>query len=309
MFNIAFPFTISVPLSLGFHFDSICSHPFPGPILTARGVLLTLAIGIVIIILVNYLIPIQWSNGQEVAWLVLSAAWLLNLCPQIIAPVLRKTLTGAFNLPQAGYMRIGGIVLIPEGMQVVPPPIVDLVMGCVKHLPHIWAEGNPPLPKRLTPAPAVLPHQLAVWKVVNYERIKKDYIIKEVPALWSLKPQTLYIRMSPRMYSKMNPVIWSQSNDKRRFITDVGMFALAFPIALLLPFGAIAVSWQWIYIQNLRIEDIVACSGKKPWGKLQSCVGYWVCFGMRGIILCKSHEVKIRMLSVCIIWEEKIMQV
>ena len=40
-------------------------------------------------------------------------------------------------------------------------------------------------------------------------------------------------------------------------------------------------------------------------GKVQSCVGYRVCFGMRGILLYKSHDVNIRMLSVCIIWEEK----
>jgi len=30
-----------------------------------------------------------------------------------------------------------------------------------------------------------------------------------------------------------------------------------------------------------------------------------VCFGMRGIVLCKSRDVEIRMLSVCIIQEEK----
>jgi hypothetical protein len=55
-------------------------------------------------------------------------------------------------------------------------------------------------------------------------------------------PQTLYIRMSPQTCSEMNPIIRSLSNDKRRVITDVGIFALAFPCPLLLPFGAIAVS-------------------------------------------------------------------
>jgi len=53
---------------------------------------------VIIIILVEYLIPIQWSNGQEVAWYVLPTAWRLNLCPGIIATVPREMLTSAFNL-------------------------------------------------------------------------------------------------------------------------------------------------------------------------------------------------------------------
>jgi hypothetical protein len=85
--------------------------------LTSLGVLLTLAIVIVIgiartapstawrsgirpvviiSILIDYFILIQWSNGQEVAWLVLPAAWWLNLCPEIISSVPRETLGGAF---------------------------------------------------------------------------------------------------------------------------------------------------------------------------------------------------------------------
>jgi hypothetical protein len=92
---------------------------------------------VIIIILIDYLIPIQWSNGQGVAWLVLPAAWRLNLCPEIIATVLREMLTGAFNLPRAGCPRIGAIDLISEGTGVVAPPIVHLVAGFVKHLHHI----------------------------------------------------------------------------------------------------------------------------------------------------------------------------
>jgi hypothetical protein len=92
---------------------------------------------VIIIILVDYLVPFQWSNGQEVAWLVRPAAWWLNLCPEIIPTITREMLAGAFNLLQAGYLRIGAIDLIPEGMEVVPPPIVHLIVGFVKHLPHI----------------------------------------------------------------------------------------------------------------------------------------------------------------------------
>jgi len=201
-FNNSFPFTVSLPLPLSFPLPILCSLPFPCPFLTALRVLLTFAIVIVIaiartapstarrsgigpvliiIILVDYLIPIQWSNGQEVAWLVLSAAWWLHLCPEIIATVSREMLAGGFNLSRAGCLRIGAIDLIPKGPGVVPPPIVHLIAGFVKHLPHIWAERCTPLPKRWTPPPAVGPYQLELWKVASCDWIKKDYIIKEIP--------------------------------------------------------------------------------------------------------------------------------
>jgi hypothetical protein len=50
---------------------------------------------LIIIILVDYLIPIQWYNSQEVAWLVLPAAWWLNLWAEIIATEPREMLNGA----------------------------------------------------------------------------------------------------------------------------------------------------------------------------------------------------------------------
>jgi hypothetical protein len=77
----------------------LCTLPFPGPCLTALRIL-TVAVVIVIaiartapstahpsaicpvliiIILNDCLISIQPSNGQEVAWLVLLAAWRLKL--------------------------------------------------------------------------------------------------------------------------------------------------------------------------------------------------------------------------------------
>jgi hypothetical protein len=63
-------------------------------------------------------------------------------------------------------------------------------------------------------------------------------------ALSALTLQTLYILMSPHMRSEMNPFIRFRTNYWCRFITDVGIFALAvaFPFPVLLPFGAIAVS-------------------------------------------------------------------
>jgi hypothetical protein len=148
VFKNTFPFTVSVPLPL----------PFPSHFLTALHVLFTHAIVIVIavartapstaqrtgilsvviiIILVDYLISILWSNPHEVAWFVQPTSWWLNLCPEIIVTVPRETLTGAFNLPRAGCLQIGAIYLIPEGTGIVPPPIVHMVVSFVKHLPYI----------------------------------------------------------------------------------------------------------------------------------------------------------------------------
>jgi hypothetical protein len=39
--------------------------------------------------------------------------------------------------------------------------------------------------------------------------------------------------------------------------------------------------------------DIVECSGRKRRVNIQSCVGYRVCFGTRGVVLCKSHDIEI----------------
>jgi hypothetical protein len=136
----------------------LCSLPFSGPCLTALGVLLTLAVVIVmaiartapstarrtgirpvviIINLVDNLIPIQWSNSQEVAWFEPPTAWRLNLFPGNFATVPIEILTGGFNLPRVDCLWIGVIDLIPEGTGIVPPPIVHVVAGFVKHLPHI----------------------------------------------------------------------------------------------------------------------------------------------------------------------------
>jgi len=77
------------------------------------------------------------SNGLEVAWLVLPAAWRVNLCRKVIATKPRELLSGAFNYAQRGCLKIGAINLIPEGAGVVPPPLVYLVAGFVTQLPHI----------------------------------------------------------------------------------------------------------------------------------------------------------------------------
>jgi hypothetical protein len=115
---------------------------------------------LIIIILVDYLNTIQWSNSLQVAWVVLPALWWLNLSPEFNAAVPREKLAGAFNIPRAGCKRIGAINLIPESTGIIPPPIDQLNSGFVKHLHHIYAEGSPPLTKWRTPARAVRQHQL-----------------------------------------------------------------------------------------------------------------------------------------------------
>jgi hypothetical protein len=50
---------------------------------------------VIIILLVDYLIPIELSNAQEVACLVLPAAWWLSLWLVIIVIVPREMLFGA----------------------------------------------------------------------------------------------------------------------------------------------------------------------------------------------------------------------
>jgi hypothetical protein len=92
---------------------------------------------LIIIIRVEYPIPFQWSDSQDVAWLVLLAAWRLNLWTANIATVPRETLTGVFNVPQVGCLRSVIISLIAEGTEVVPCPIVHFVLGFIKHLSHI----------------------------------------------------------------------------------------------------------------------------------------------------------------------------
>jgi hypothetical protein len=50
--------------------------------------------------------------------------------------------------------------------------------------------------------------------------------------------------------------------------------------------------------------DTFAGSGRKPRGKVQSCVGYRVCFGTTGVVLLKPRDVEIWMLSLCIMPED-----
>jgi len=297
-----------------FPYPIIDSLPIPGSFLTALRVLLILAVIIVIpitrtarstarhpgirpvlinIILVDHPIPIQRSNGQEVPRLVLPAAWRLNLCPGIIPPMTRGMLAVGFNLPWAGCLQTRAIHMIPEGMGVVPSPIFHLDQGCVKHLRHLWVEGSPPLPKRRTPAPAVWPHQLDFWKVVSCDWIKIDYIIKEVPCPIILDAANI---VYPYEYTN---VFWDESLYMVGIPQQASIYSRCRHLCSSLPHYFEAARWYHCCELKMNLHpkrwhyNTVTCSGRKPRGKLQICVCYWVCFGMRVIVLCKSCDVKI----------------
>jgi len=321
-----FPFTVSLPPLLRFPLPVLshlpfplpthCSLPFPGPILTAACVLPTLAVVIdiaiarrapsttrcsgicpvlIIIILVDYLIRIQWSNNQEVTWLVLPGAWRLNLSPEIIATLQREKLAGVFNLPWAGCLWIGAIDLVPEGTGVVPPPIVHLVTAFVNHLPQIWADGSPPLPKRRTRAPVVWPHELDVWKAASRDWIKKDYIIKEFPCPLILDTANIeYPYQSTDVFQDESlytvPIQQQVYIDTQcRYYNPSSCLHLSFAAAF----------WYHRYELKMNLHprhwhyDTVECSRRKARGNVQSCVGYGVCSGTRGVVLWKSREVEI----------------
>jgi hypothetical protein len=88
-------------------------------------------------ILIDYIILIHWSNGLDIAWLVLPAAGWLNHCPEIIATLPRATLAVALIMPQE-YCQANELSdLIPERTAVIPPPIMQVVPGVVKQLPHV----------------------------------------------------------------------------------------------------------------------------------------------------------------------------
>jgi hypothetical protein len=154
VFINTFPFTVSLPHPNPFPLPVLCSVP----LLTPPHVLLTLTIVSVvaiawtvpsssgrsvicpvsiIIILIEYLIPIQSSNGQEISWLVLPATWRLNYCPDIIATISRKMIPWVANSSRAGCLPVMAINLISEGTGIVPLSIVQFIPGVVKRLQDI----------------------------------------------------------------------------------------------------------------------------------------------------------------------------
>jgi len=231
------------------------------------------------------------------------AASRLDLYREIVATVQWETLNAVFNLPWAGCLWSSAMDLIPEYMRVVAPPIVHLVMAVVKHLLHVWKGGSPPLPKKQTPASEVRPHPLELWNWQVLTGLRTILSEKRSYALPSLTPPTLYVCWSQWRCSRMNPCIWSHSNGRRQFETDVSIIAPVFPIRLLLPL----VPCVWVEVESTseKVALWFSCSGMKARGRVQSGEGYRVCFGTRGVILCKSCDAKIRFLSVLMLQDEQ----
>jgi hypothetical protein len=139
--------------------------------------------------------------------------------------------------------------------------------------------------------------------------IKKEYIMKEVPCPLVLNTaKSVYAYESTDVFQDeslyMVPIQPQESinNQCRHLCPSLPLF-----------FAAALWYHHCELTRNLYPKryhyDTVACSGTKTRGKLESCVGCWVCFGTRGVVLCNSREVEIRMLSVCIIREEMRMEV
>jgi len=196
--------------------------------------------------------------------------------------------------PWACSLVIQPIDMIRTGKPVVPPPINHFVMGCVKRWAHIRGVGCPPLQKMWTPPPAMRPHQLALCKVVSRHWIKKDYIRNEIPCHCILDAANiLSLHQSTNVF-----------RDESLHMVPIQQQALIYnwfwhfvtSSCLLLSF--VATLWchrcKLEMSLNLRCShyDTIKCSGWKLRGNVQSCVAYLLCFGTRGIVLCKSRDVK-----------------
>ena len=59
------------------------------------------------------------------------------IAPGSLLPYQEKLSPMHVDHPQARFLKMGAIDLIPEGTGVVPPPIFHLIRGFMKHLPHI----------------------------------------------------------------------------------------------------------------------------------------------------------------------------
>jgi len=315
-FPIPLPCPLPILSHLPFPLAILCTVPFPGPFLTFLCVLLTLAVGIVIaigwtapltiqcavmrpvliiIVLVDYLILALWSNGCEVARLVLPAAWQLKLGPKIIATIPREALTSLFNLPRTSCQRNGPNDLIPECTRVVTPPIVNLVASLVKPLPHICAEGGPPLPTMRTPTAGLRPHNLELCKVASRDWIKKHYIIEEVPRPPVLHVATIGYR-DESTNSSQNYSLCIVPTQRQGSIYN---WCRHFCPSSCLPLSTVAALRCHRGELKMNVHprryhyDTVASGRWMHTGNGQSCVGYQVCFGTRGFLWCKSRDVEI----------------
>jgi hypothetical protein len=142
--------------------------------------------------------------------------------------------------------------------------------------------------------------------VASLNWIKKDYIIKEVPGSLILDAANIVYPYEStdvlRDESLYTVPIQRQASiyNRCRHFCPSSCLPLSFAAAL------------WCHRSQLKMNqdprryhyDSVERSERKARVNRHSCVGYRVCFGTRGVVLCNSRDVEIRMLPVFIIGAE-----
>jgi len=131
--------------------------------------------------------------------------------------------------------------------------------------------------------------------VASRDWINKDYIIKEVPAAL-IRDAANFVYMY-----RSTDVFRDESLDKvpiQRRASIYNRYRHLCPSSCLtLSFAAALCSHRCELKMNLHPRryhyDTVERRGRKPRVDIQSSVGYSVCCGTRGVVLCNSHDVEI----------------
>jgi hypothetical protein len=92
----------------------------------------------------------------------------------------------------------------------------------------------------------------------------------------------------------VNHCVWTRSNSRLRFVTDVSIFAVAVPFLfnLQLPFWCFQCELKMNLLPRYCQDHTVAYSGTQPRGSVQSEVDYQLCLRTRGVGLCQSYDVE-----------------
>jgi hypothetical protein len=143
--------------------------------------------------------------------------------------------------------------------------------------------------------------------VASRDWIKKDYITKEVPGSLILDAANIVYPYESRDMFR-DESLYTVPIQRQAWIYNR---CRHFCPSSCLPLAYAAALWchRCELKMNLHLRGLhfgtVESSERRPRVNVQSCVGYQVCFGMRGVVLCKSRDVEIWMLLVHMIWEEK----
>jgi hypothetical protein len=136
--------------------------------------------------------------------------------------------------------------------------------------------------------------------VVSRDWIKKDYILKQVPC-------PLIVDTTKNEYPyQSTDVFFIESPDKFLIKRQGPIYSRCRHLCPCCPPTFAASLWFQRCEMKINMTpknynyNTVACSGRKARRKVReysSCVGNWVYFGRRGIGMCKSRDVEVRMLT------------